>query len=199
MKNLIPSRSTIERKSSQPARVIQLDEDVADEVLNALSSKTTRQILAAVYEDPKPASELADAADTSIQNTHYHLESLRDADLIEVVETVYSAQGNELKVYGPTNQSFVVFAGDDKIKSPLRRFLRQVVPVITVLGMMSFIIERLVSKLVSDSSSSSAMLSVDAGHDPITGLFLTPGFLFFAGGLAVLLLILAMSTRFPSL
>jgi len=111
-----------------------LDEDVANEVLNALSSKTARQILAVVYEDPKPASELADAADTSIQNTHYHLESLRDADLIEVVETVYSAQDNELKTYGPTNRSVVVFAGDDEIKSSLQRFLRQVVPVITVLG-----------------------------------------------------------------
>ena len=48
--------------------------------------------------------------------------------------------------------------------------------VITVLEVMSFTIERLVSKLVSDSLSSSAMLSVDAGHEPITGLFLTPGF-----------------------
>ena len=199
MKTLIPSRSSIERDPPEPAQIIDLNGDVADEVFDALSSKTSRQLLAAVYEDPKPASELADAADTSLQNAHYHIENLRDADLIKVIDTVYSAQGNELKIYGPTNRSVVVFTGDNGTESSLRRFLRQVAPVLAVLGAMSAIVETLVSKLVSDSSSSGATLSMETGREPIAGVFLTPGLLFFAGGLVVLLLVLLMGRLSPSL
>jgi DNA-binding transcriptional ArsR family regulator len=198
MKPLIPSRSSVDRDPPEPAQIIDLDGELADEVFDALSSKTSRQVLTAVYEDPKLASELADAADTSLQNTHYHLENLRDADLIEVIDTVYSARGNELKIYGPTNRSVVVFTGDDETESSLRRFLRVVSPVLGVLGMMSVIVETLVSKLVSDSSSSGTMLSSETGHEPIAGVFLTPGVLFFAGGLVVLLLVLRMSRLSPS-
>ena len=176
-----------------------MNDDVADDVFDALSSKTSRQILAAVYEDTKAASELADAADTSLQNTHYHLENLRDADLIEVIDTVHSAQGNELKIYGPTNQSVVVFTGYDETKSSLHRFLREVSPVLGVLGVMSVIVETLIPKLVTDSSSSRAMLSMDAGREPITSVFITPGVLFFAGGLVVFLLFLIMTRLSPSL
>ena len=199
MKTLIPSRSSIERDPPEPAQIVDLNGDVADKVFDALSSKTSRQILAAVYEDPKPASELADAADTSLQNTHYHLKNLQDADLIKVIDTVYSAQGNKLKIYGPTNRSVVVFTGDEETESSLRRFLREVSPVLGVLGVMSVIVETLVSKLVSDSSSSGAMLSMDTGHEPIAGVLLTPGLLFFAGGLVVLLLVLLMRRLSPSL
>jgi DNA-binding transcriptional ArsR family regulator len=199
MNTLIPSRSSIERDPPEPAQIIDLNGDVADEVFDALSSKTSRQVLTAVYEDPKPASELADAADTSLQNTHYHLENLRDAELIEVIDTAYSAQGNELKIYGPTNRSVVVFTGDDETASSLRRFLREVSPVLGVLGVMSVIVETLVSNLVSDSSSSAVVLSTDTGREPIAGVFLTPGLLFFAGGLVVLLLGLRVSRLSPSL
>jgi DNA-binding transcriptional ArsR family regulator len=178
MKTLIPSRSSIERDPPEPAQIIDLNGDIADEVFDALSSKTSRQVLTAVYEDPMPASELADAADTSLQNTHYHLENLRDAELIEVIDTAYSAQGNELKIYGPTNRSVVVFTGDDETASSLRRFLREVSPVLGVLGVLSVFVETLVSNLVSDSSSSAVVLSTDTGREPIAGVFLTPGLLF---------------------
>jgi DNA-binding transcriptional ArsR family regulator len=198
MKKLIPSRFSIERDPPEPAQIIDLNGDVADEVFDALSSKTSRQVLTAVYEDPKPASELADAADTSLQNTHYHLENMRDADLIEVIDTVYSAQGNELKIYGPTNRSVVVFTGDDETESSLRRFLREASPVLGVLGIVSVIVEKLVSKLVSESSSSGVMLSTNTGREPIAGVFLTPGLVFFAGGLVVLLSVLLMSRLSPS-
>jgi hypothetical protein len=98
--------------------------------------------------------------------------------LIGVIETAYSAQGNELKIYGPTNRSVVVFTGDDETASSLRRFLREVSPVLGVLGVMSVIVETLVSNLVSDSSSSAVVLSTDTGREPIAGVFLTPGLLF---------------------
>jgi hypothetical protein len=48
MKTLIPSRSSLERDPPEPAQIIDLNEDVADEVFDALSSKTSRQVLTAV-------------------------------------------------------------------------------------------------------------------------------------------------------
>jgi hypothetical protein len=41
-------------------QLIELDDTAADMIFEALSSETTRSMLASLYEDPRTASELAD-------------------------------------------------------------------------------------------------------------------------------------------
>jgi DNA-binding transcriptional ArsR family regulator len=78
-------------------RTVALDD--AAPVFEALASETARAILARLADSPAPASDVADAVDTSIQNAAYHLDRLADADLVRPVGTWYSAKGREMEVY----------------------------------------------------------------------------------------------------
>ncbi|MFB6268327.1 MAG: ArsR/SmtB family transcription factor [Halobacterium sp.] len=138
---LLPSRSTVERGDG--SRVVGIREDAADDVFEALSSKTAREILSALYEEPDTASSVADEVGTSLQNATYHLEKLVDADLVEVADTWYSEQGREMKVYAPAAESLVVFAADEASKPSLKERLLNVLGALGVLGVASLLVQRL--------------------------------------------------------
>ena len=94
--------------TNERARVLEMTDGDADEVLDALSSETSRATFQALFEEPRTPSEIADRVDTSVQNVHYHVSKLEDAALIEPVETVYSEKGNEMTVYGPASDPLVI-------------------------------------------------------------------------------------------
>jgi len=132
MSSIFPLREKVTLDDQREPRLVEIDEDTADEVFEALSSGTTRQIFLELHNAPQTASDLADVTDTSVQNAQYHLEKLLDADLIEIVDTWYSERGSEMKVYAPQDESLVLFAGRDKQRS-LRSLLNRVVGVLGVL------------------------------------------------------------------
>jgi DNA-binding transcriptional ArsR family regulator len=89
-----------------------VDVTAAGDVFDALSSGTARDVFAALYDDPRPVSELADAVGTSLQNVDYHLDRLEAAGLVEVADTRYSSKGVQMDVYAPVGGALVVVAGD---------------------------------------------------------------------------------------
>jgi DNA-binding transcriptional ArsR family regulator len=95
---------------AEPADAVALDEAAA--AFDALSSETARTLLTATYDRARTPSELADAVDTSVQNVHHHLDQLQQAGLVRVEGERVSAQGREMKVYGPTREPFLLYAGD---------------------------------------------------------------------------------------
>lgn len=131
MSGIFPLRQTVTADRGEP-RLVDFDDETADKVFEALSAETTRQIFVELHETPQAASDLARVTDTSVQNVQYHLEKLTDADLVEVVDTWYSERGTEMKVYAPSDESLVLFAGSDKGRS-LRSLLKRVVGVVGVL------------------------------------------------------------------
>lgn len=97
----------------QDPRLVPLED--AGAMLEALASHTARRIVDSVRDDPKTPSDIADSAETSIQNTLYHLERLVDAGLLEVVDTCYSPRGREMNVYAPASGSVVICVADDSV------------------------------------------------------------------------------------
>ncbi|MFD1684635.1 ArsR/SmtB family transcription factor [Halobellus litoreus] len=93
-------------------RVLPLDDDEAARLINCLAADTARSTLAALQNDSATASELADAVGTSLQNVRHHLDNLREAGLVRVVDTRYSVKGREMKVYAPARDSLVVCVGE---------------------------------------------------------------------------------------
>lgn len=87
---------------------IVIGDDEHARVLQTLSSDTAQELLDALSEGPGTASEVADAVDTSIQNAQYHLTRLAEANLIETVDTWYSAKGREMTVYALAAEEFVI-------------------------------------------------------------------------------------------
>lgn len=102
MATLLPHRPAIDHTPDARTR-IDLEDEPAP-ILEALGSETARSIVSAVGDRPATASDIAEAVGTSLQNAHYHLDRLMDANLVTHVGTWHSAKGNEMAVYGLTNE-----------------------------------------------------------------------------------------------
>jgi DNA-binding transcriptional ArsR family regulator len=205
---LLPLQSSVDRGDG--SRVLGIREEAADEVFEALSSRTAREILDALYEDPDTASSLADRVETSLQNATYHLENLADADLVEVADTWYSEQGREMKVYAPASESLVVFAADESSEPSLKERLLRILGAVGVLGVASVIVQRLfeqrsgggqyeirtggAAETATETTSDVSLMSQDAETTTVAAesaaQSIPPGLLFFAGGLLALTLAL---------
>ena len=139
--SLLPSKPEASPPDDADPRVIGVDSDDADDVLAALSSETARQLLSNLHEEPAPPSELATNVDTSVQNAQYHLEKLKTAGAIEVVDTAYSEKGREMDVYAPSDQPLVIFAGDEQKGSTLRSALSRLLGSVGILAAASLAVQ----------------------------------------------------------
>ncbi len=138
--SLLPSSPDGRRADGEP-RVVDVESEEADEVFAALSSDTARSLLIALHDQPAPAGELAARVDTSVQNVQYHLNKLESAGAVEVAETTYSKKGREMSVYAPADQSLVIFAGDERERSPVRNALTRLVGAVSLLAVGSAVVQ----------------------------------------------------------
>lgn len=205
MSGLLPSAPDTSAAAEADPRVVGLEDDEAGDVMAALSSETARRLLAALHDDPASASTVAERVDTSLQNAQYHLGRMGDAGLVEVVDTVYSEKGREMKVYAPSDRPLVVFAGDDGGRESLRDRLRNLLSAVVALVGLSAVVEYVLrdgpwvdlglaasgDAGVSGSDGASAPAALDAASRESTRVVeeatgLPPGLLFLAGGLVAL-------------
>ncbi len=161
MVDLLPSRPDTSAVDDPDPLVVGVDSEAADDLLAALRSDTGRAILDALYDDPASASALAERTDTSVQNVQYHLEKLQGAELVEVVDTVYSEKGREMKVYGPTARPLVVYAGSDEQTTGLETAVKRLIGSVGVLALASLVVERVVGPLATRTDSSDPDVGVE--------------------------------------
>lgn len=194
MGRLLPAGFGRTAASDAGPRVIGIEDDVADDLLAAMSSSTARELLAAVHESPAAPSELAAEVDTTLQNAQYHLGKLEAAGAVEVVDTVYSEKGREMKLYGPTDRPLVVVAGADDETASLRTALAALLSGLAVVGLLSVVVQYLAETVANPASGDGAVaLTAEraatgaAGGGLLPADVLTePGVMFFLGGLAAL-------------
>ena len=119
MSSLLPHTPTVE---SEPAGELRLQLGVdATAAIEALQSETAQDLLASLHQRPATASSLARSNDVSIQTVCYHLENLREADLVRVVDRWYSRKGREMDVYAPTTDRLVLDVTTAPVHSPTER------------------------------------------------------------------------------
>lgn len=192
--------SPIERLSErtgtpdEDTRVLEMTDVESDQVLDALSSESARATLRALFEDPATTTELADSLDSSVQNVHYHISNLQDAELVEPIDTVYSPKGNEMTVYGPANDP-LVFVGDGDRTPLVRQSLRNVAGGLGVLALASLLVQWAAERLVRARLGTGDVVGASGvgPADPTPGgtllwlVFevLEPGLVFFLGCLVV--------------
>jgi len=153
--SLLPLRGESSADPDEP-RVVGLAGEEADETFEVLSSATTRKVLAALYDQPSMPSEVRDDIGTSLQNVHYHLGKLEDADLIEPAGVGYSEKGTEMTVYAPTSEAVVLFAGRRDDRSRLRSMLARLFGVVLALGVGTAALRQFVRSQVGQSTFESA-------------------------------------------
>lgn len=168
MAKLLPFKPELPSRDQQP-RLVDLDDETADEVFAALSSATARNIVSELYTEPATASDVADAVDTSLQNARYHLDKLQAAGVIEPVDTWYSSRGTEMTVYAPTNEPLVVAAGKEESTSVLREALTRMLSAVAILGILSVLVDRWARSVLTravrrtaDAAGGSELLSEEA-------------------------------------
>lgn len=103
----------------QEPRFVPLED--AGAMLDALASGTARTIVASLRDEPKTPSNLAERADMSLQNTLYHLNQLRNAELVEPVDTQYSTRRREMSVYALQSEPVLICAGDESADAEVAR------------------------------------------------------------------------------
>jgi len=160
MGRLLPFQSDQTAKPGDP-RVLDLEDEATDEALSALSSETARKILQSVYEEPKTPPELRDEVGTSLQNVHYHVENLEDAELIQPAGSGYSEKGTEMTVYAPASEAFVLFAGQERQRSQLASALKRLLGAVALLAVGSLTFRQLI-----ETMTGGAFLSAGDGAAP---------------------------------
>lgn len=198
--SLLPSRVETAVTPDEP-RVLDVDGEDADAAFDALSSETARCILKSLYEDPRTPTEVREVVGTSLQNVHYHLGNLEEAELIEPAGTGYSEKGNEMTVYAPATEAVVLFAGRDGTRSELSRILRRVFGLFVLLSIASLALDALLGWFSSPTTtrgSAVELAGVESGGtsrgEPVAGpggllpdlAGLDPALGFFLGGLVVI-------------
>jgi len=164
--------------------VVDLDDDGADALFEALGSGTARQLFRRLQESPTHASALAEHTDTSVQNVHYHLEKLEAADAIEQVDTAYSEKGREMTVYAPTASPlvFVADGGDDDVADSLSSFLGA----LGLLALGSVLVQALVRAVFYPGGPTPVDGAGSYGAPPLTNVAPPVGLYVFVVGLALL-------------
>lgn len=127
-------------------QLIELNDTAADAIFEALSSETARSMLASLYEDPRTASELADQANTSLQNVQYHLDKFESAGLIESVGEVYSEQGNEMMMYAPAHDPLVLTARSEDGTQSFKSVVKQLLGAVGILAVVSVILDAILRR-----------------------------------------------------
>lgn len=189
---MFPVRWPVAHREDRPNRIIEITADEATEVFEALSSETARTLLSSLHDDPQTASDLVEQVDTSVQNVQYHLQKFSDVGLVEVVDTWYSARGTEMKVYSPSDHSLVLYTGETPGKSRLREVLSRGAGAIVILGIMSVLVDYIARTLTRQDSGEGVDHTLSPEPNPtvieIAGSTVTPGMIFFFGGLFLLAL-----------
>lgn len=193
MSGLLPTGTGASSEQDGEPRTLWLDSDDTGELLSSLSSETARAILTELHDEPGTASEIASRVDTSLQNVRHHLSNLEQADVIRIADTRYSKKGREMNVYAPSEEPLVVFVGRKERKHTFLDSLRGLVSVVGVLGLVSLLVQRLVTPTIDHDVSGQLPRVGDAvGSSGAAPLGAPPGLIFFAGGLLVLLFVLAL-------
>lgn len=175
------SVKSIQQEDNAEPTVLAIDDESADKIFTALSSGTTRSILASLYKKPKTASEISDDAETSLQNVSYHLTKLKENNLVEVADIWYSDQGKEMKVYKPADEALVLFAGEDLTQSTVLDSIRSVIGVVATFSVVSVLINHLFRHFASSSTPVPAGVGESLGE--VTTYILPSGAVFFLGTL----------------
>lgn len=174
--SLFPT-STEETGPDEP-QLVGFDDETADAVLSALSSATARKILIELNDEPATPSKLANHVDMTVQNVLHHLTNLEEAGVIEIVDTVYSEKGREMKVYAPRGRPLILISSGEEETSELKSAIARLLGSIAILGLLSLLIQTSLPDVPSPQEI------VNAAGTPATPP--PPGLVFFAGGLTVL-------------
>jgi len=89
------------------------DERPIEDILDTIGDDHARDVLAAISEEPRPASEVADACDLSLPTVYRRIEMLKEHDLVSS-ETAVADDGNHYDVFKSNFDGTVIRLREDE-------------------------------------------------------------------------------------
>lgn len=166
MSSIFPITSEKEVSVEKP-EVVELESERAEVVLDALSSKTTREVFLEIYEEESSISEISERTDNSIQNVKYHIEKLEESNLIEVARVKHTENGNQMKLYCPKSEAVVLIASQKNKEETLRSALKRIGGITVFAGVFAAVLSRISSVSENTSSRESPQIQAES-QDGIT-------------------------------
>jgi DNA-binding transcriptional ArsR family regulator len=102
--------------------ILEPGDERAKKIAKAMASGTATDILNLLKEGKRTSTEVAEQLQIPMTTVQYHLENLREAGLIEVVERRWSVKGREVKVYGLRDQVLIVTPKRGDLKGLLLKY-----------------------------------------------------------------------------
>lgn len=124
--------------------LVDLNEPRTKKLAETITSETSRKILSHLVEKEETEANMAKLLNLPISTVHYHLQKLKEANLITVEEFHYSKKGREVLHYKLANK-YIIIAPQHI--SGLKEKLKGILPVaLAVLGISAVI------KLIQNTS-----------------------------------------------
>lgn len=169
-------------------RIVDMNEEHAVPLFEALSNETTLAIYNSIQHEPKTATELKGITETTLQNTHYHLKKLEEAELIEPVGTWLSDRGKEMNVYGPTHSPLILSFASKQDTPRIRSRIKSALGLLGVISFFSLMLEYAVQFFGPGSQWQQVGAGGYGGQESLTAIFLQyPGLCVFILGLVGIL------------
>lgn len=191
MSGIFPYRPST-RVDDQNPKLVEINDDSAEQIFKSLSSESARSMFDLLYEEPQTASDIAQSLDMSVQNAKYHLDNLEEAGLIEIIDIWYSDRGREMNVYAPTSSSIILFAGASNEERSLRKILKQSLGLTGILGIASFLFGWVLRNLRPETivDTDTAPSHPESVMNNLVQFLALPEIAFLLGGLFAILLTL---------
>jgi DNA-binding transcriptional ArsR family regulator len=166
MSSIFPIKSE-KKVSVEKPEVVELESERSEVVLDALSSKTTREVFLEIYEEESSISEISERTNNSIQNVKYHIEKLEESNLIEVARVKHTENGNQMKLYCPKTEAVVLVASQKNKEETLRSALKRMGGVTIFAGVLAAVLSRISSVSEDTLSRESPQIQTES-QDVIT-------------------------------
>ncbi|MDD4281007.1 MAG: winged helix-turn-helix domain-containing protein [Candidatus Methanofastidiosa archaeon] len=88
--------------------VVSLSDDRAKLLAMELANDKGRMVLEKIFEGKKSSSEIAKELDMGLPTVLFHIERLKEAGLIKIIDTNLSKKFREIKYYGPSKQAILI-------------------------------------------------------------------------------------------
>lgn len=99
---------------SELFHVVSMKDERAKIVAMEIANDKGRQVLECIFEGKKSTTDIANELDMGLSTVLFHIERLREAGLIKVVDTELSKKFREIKYYGPSKQAILIVPPSDE-------------------------------------------------------------------------------------
>ncbi|MBN1786696.1 MAG: ArsR family transcriptional regulator [Candidatus Methanofastidiosa archaeon] len=94
--------------------ILSIDDEKAKILAMEIANDKGRMVLEAIFEGKKSSTEIAKELKMNLPTVLFHIERLREAGLVKIIDTNLSKKFREIKYYGSSKKAILIVPAKDK-------------------------------------------------------------------------------------